>query len=102
MENVPIEVSWTEEVCNALNRYQRLGLMHPFTCDNHNCRGLAPDFGVLVAKEDGWHCPTCDYRQYWAHQFMIEIGMKSKKQLREEGHFVFEPDTEEDNVDVSP
>jgi hypothetical protein len=24
----------------------------------------------LVAREDGWFCPECDYRQYWAHEWM--------------------------------
>ena len=51
-----------EEVKN-LNDYQNAGVMHPFTCEN-GC-------GVLIATNEGWHCPECGYRQYWAHDFML-------------------------------
>lgn len=59
----------------ALNRYQRDGRFHPFTCGND--RGNAAhreyqrqhggDFGQLVATTEGWVCPVCDYTQDWAH-----------------------------------
>ena len=26
----------------------------------------------LIATKDGWICPVCDYKQYWAHKFMSE------------------------------
>ncbi len=26
----------------------------------------------LVATKDGWMCPVCDYKQYWAHEFMAD------------------------------
>jgi len=46
---------------------------HPFTCRNrgnglHGTEG--GDTGVLIATEQGWVCPHCDYRQDWAHQDM--------------------------------
>jgi hypothetical protein len=55
----------------ALNRFQREGGMHPFTCGGEH----APGSPVLVARIDGWHCSDpygegCDYRQDWAHRFM--------------------------------
>lgn len=25
---------------------------------------------ILIATEDGWICPACDYKQKWAHGFM--------------------------------
>lgn len=61
---------WTEDQVANLNRYQRAGVCHPFTCgrrDEHR-----DDPGVLVAGRDGWTCPAdgCDYRQGWAHAFM--------------------------------
>lgn len=27
---------------------------------------------LLVATPDGWTCPTCDYTQGWAHEFMLD------------------------------
>ena len=58
---------WTEEQVRCLNAYQNHGRYHPFTCPN---RGpLHP--GELVAYENGWVCPTCDYTQDWAHDFML-------------------------------
>lgn len=75
---------WSEETCKALNRYQNLGIMHPYTCGNDS------NHKVLVAKEDGWHCPDCDYRQTTASKFMIEIGNKTDEQLRKEGFLIFE------------
>jgi hypothetical protein len=43
--------------------------MHPFTCGNGG-----HDHGVLIAKEDGWHCEKCEYTQNWAHGFMADWG----------------------------
>lgn len=57
---------WTKEQVDGLNRYQKSGLFHPFTCAN--------DHGgdrVLVATEKGWVCERCAYTQNWAHEFMV-------------------------------
>jgi len=52
---------------DALNRWQNAGTVHPFTCpDSHD--GGDRD---LVARVDGWHCPTCGYQQKWAHEMML-------------------------------
>ncbi|MER7734126.1 hypothetical protein ABTX80_24865 [Streptomyces erythrochromogenes] len=62
-----ITAPWTPEQVAALNRFQRAGSMHPFTCgrdhDSHH---------VLIATEAGWVCPGpgCGYTQDWAHAFM--------------------------------
>lgn len=58
---------WSPDQVAALNRYQKDGRFHPFTC------GSSGD-DVLVATTDGWHCPTpgCTYQQHWAHAFMAE------------------------------
>jgi hypothetical protein len=66
----PFVAPWSDDQVDNLNRYQRAGLFHPFTCgrrDDHR-----DDPGVLVAERDGWHCPAagCGYRQTWAHPFM--------------------------------
>lgn len=61
---------WTAEEAAALNEFQTLANVHPFTCP-HNHVGKSR---VLIATEDGWHCPSCDYKQDWAHTIMIQIG----------------------------
>lgn len=68
-----IRAPWTPEQVAALNRFQREGGMHPFTCGGEHAPGLP----VLVARIDGWHCSDpygegCDYRQDWAHPFMAD------------------------------
>lgn len=51
--------------------------MHPFTCPN---RGdgkhleVGGDLGILVPTRRGWICLCCDYRQLWAHDFMMRAG----------------------------
>ncbi|MEU8902151.1 hypothetical protein [Streptomyces mirabilis] len=68
-----IRAPWTPEQVAALNRFQREGGMHPFTCGGDH----APGSPALVAYTDGWRCPqpygeACDYRQDWAHRFMAD------------------------------
>lgn len=61
----------TPEQIEKLNRYQRAGSFHPFTCGNRSDPGHESDReGILLATPEGWRCPTCDYRQNWAHPFM--------------------------------
>jgi hypothetical protein len=61
---------WTDDQVANLNRYQRAGIFHPFTCGWRDTHRDNP--GVLVAERDGWHCPAagCSYRQTWALPFM--------------------------------
>jgi hypothetical protein len=65
---------WSKDQVAALNRYQREGWMHPFTCgsgnrtDEHHLDGE----GKLVATKDGWICPYCPYTQDWAFDFMFK------------------------------
>lgn len=59
---------WTAEQVQALNAFQRSRVMlHPFTCGGDHCVG---EERVLVATPGGWVCPSCTYRQDWAHAFM--------------------------------
>jgi len=53
----------------SLNGYQASGVFHEFTCGNDDCPG---EQAVLVAAEDGWHCPSCGYTQGWAHAAMAD------------------------------
>jgi hypothetical protein len=58
---------YAPEQVAALERWQASGRVHPFTCPT---RHLDNEAVVLRPEEDGWHCPGCDYRQDWAHDFM--------------------------------
>jgi hypothetical protein len=68
-----IEAPFTPEQVKALNNYQHLQRFHPFTCINQHDSEAER---ILVADADGWHCPTCDYRQAWAHPSMVELGSR--------------------------
>jgi hypothetical protein len=35
----------------------------------------------LVATLSGWICPTCGYRQDWAHTFMVNGAWRGQKRL---------------------
>lgn len=59
---------WTDEQVKSLNKYQQCSWVHPFTCGGKNCRR------VLVATPNGWICPKCDYKQDWAHEFMLKFN----------------------------
>lgn len=60
---------WSLDQVHALNRYQRLGYVHEFTCPHEHGE---PGKYVLRATPNGWHCPRCDYTQDWAHDFMAD------------------------------
>lgn len=63
-----IEAPFSSEQVDALNRYQRLGYVHEFTCPEHH--GGADR--TLYATKDGWRCPHCGYQQDWAHRAMLD------------------------------
>lgn len=60
-----IYAPFSDEQVKNLNDYQKLGIVHPFTCGKDHDGNR-----VLVATNNGWVCPTCDYSQNWAHEFM--------------------------------
>jgi hypothetical protein len=60
---------FTPEEVVVLERYQRDGRYHPFTCANRG-DGSHREEGLLVPTVRGWICPYCDYTQNWAHDFM--------------------------------
>lgn len=63
---------FTPEEVVSLNQYQQAHIFHPFTCGSGNRTDAAhlDGEGILVATEEGWICPYCDYKQNWAHPFM--------------------------------
>lgn len=68
----PVLAPFTPVQVELLNTYQRLGIVHPFTCAARLLH--QQDEGILVADTDGWHCPVedCRYTQNWAHWFMAD------------------------------
>ncbi len=63
---------FTADQIEAFNRFQQSGQFHPMTCGNRHLHTAPDDEGVLVADENGLHCPTCNYRQDWCHSFQLE------------------------------
>ncbi len=66
-----VKAPWTAEEVSALNRWQKRGDRHPFTCggDSNGQRCSA----TLVATPNGWVCPDrCGYTQDWCHGFMLK------------------------------
>lgn len=70
----PSFMPWTKEVVDKLNEHQRSDQVHPYTCGNNRAdeahRKYAldnnlHDWGILLATEQGWVCPVCDYTQNW-------------------------------------
>jgi len=60
---------WTDEQVANLNAYQKDRRFHPFTCpgDNTHCQNQRD----LIATREGWVCACGEYRQNWAHDFML-------------------------------
>lgn len=67
--------TFTAEEVVSLNEFQRSGVFHPFTCGTKEKHGRG-DAEELVATLDGWVCPSCDYTQNWAHEFMKDGSWK--------------------------
>lgn len=64
-ESSKIKTPFTEEQIKKLNIQQNSGRVHPYTCGNVDCRA------ILIATEEGWICPNCDYKQNWAFNIII-------------------------------
>lgn len=72
-----IKAPWTIDQVHALNAYQRLGYVHEFTCaESHDGRDR-----ILRATSGGWKCPTCDYTQDWAHEWMADKSRHPKNPI---------------------
>lgn len=76
-----------DEVVN-LDKYQREGRFHGFTCGNRgdsNHRVVGGDKGLLIPTVQGWVCQFCDYTQDWAHEFMKKGEPVSKMEFMTTG-----------------
>lgn len=69
-----IHAPFTEEQVDKLNKRQKEGRYHPYTCSRlpEECEvhTRGDDFskdGVLKATSKGWVCPCGKYTQDWAH-----------------------------------
>lgn len=65
-----IEAPWNAAQVMALNSYQQLGYVHPFTCRDRG-DGSHEGESELLATENGWVCSQCPYTQNWAYGFML-------------------------------
>ena len=68
-ENIPhvSRAPWTPEQVQSLNDFQEMKPMHPFTHGNDD----DGEEEILVAEEDGWHCPNHpEYTQDWCWPWM--------------------------------
>ena len=68
MNNI-IYAPFSDEQVLKLNEFQKSKKFHPFTCD---CGRDREDKGILIATNEGWICPCGEYKQNWAHSFMIK------------------------------
>jgi hypothetical protein len=68
-----MKAPFSDDQVKALNAYQRIGLLHPFTCpgDQPQCH----DRRELIATTKGWVCQCGCYTQDWAHDFMLNPSM---------------------------
>lgn len=76
--NDRINAPWTAQQVDALNRFQRSGVFHEFTCPGHGHGDR-----TLVATRSGWICCHCDYRQYWAHAAMLMLETKEEERAND-------------------
>jgi hypothetical protein len=65
---------WSDEQVATLNRWQKLGYVHEFTCPGDGCK-----VRVLTARKSGWVCEGCGYQQTWAHDFMLGPASRPPK-----------------------
>jgi hypothetical protein len=72
--SVIIYAPWTDDEVESLNQYQRSGVMHPFTCGRSH--------SSLIATNDGWICPNCEYTQDWCHEFMCYPDWKMENKMK--------------------
>ena len=76
-----ITAPWDTKTVDALNRWQRAGFVHEFTCRNEHPGADR----ALVATVNGWICPHCTYTQDWAHDFMLIAPVNPLDRQRKSG-----------------
>lgn len=93
-----IKAPFTDKQVAGLNYYQKSGGFHEFTCGGKNHPSETDN--TLIATNEGWICPNCDYKQNWAHSFMAmkKAGIvvddykvaKAENLLKKEGFIKYE------------
>lgn len=71
----PVSAPWTDEQIRALEAWQELGHVHPYTCpaDDHHGHSVS-----LVPTTDGWVCPVAEPRrvvQAWAYHQTLDQSL---------------------------
>ena len=83
---------WSPDIVQGLNRQQKSGVIHPYTCGDEKCRA------ILIATTDGWICSKCNYTQDWFHvsdfplllsKEVIESQMKTQYTIKDLAQALF-------------
>lgn len=73
----PKLIMWSQEIVDKLNLIQKSKSFHPYTCGTDDCGKLIECLNwenkphtvffrsELIATQNGWVCPNCDYTQDW-------------------------------------
>lgn len=74
-----VRAPWTAEQVTIIKLWQKLGLMHPLTCEYHSDEPLA-------VRRDGLWCgmPTCSYTQPWVPAVVLGRASPDSVAFREE------------------
>lgn len=74
-----LDAPFTAEQVENLNRIQKFGMFHGFTCGRDH-----DEPRHLIATTEGWICPKegCDYTQTWAHESMTQFTQDEEDRLR--------------------
>lgn len=78
-KNERVKAPWNDDQLKNLNRFQKIGIMHPFTCcspeEIHECeRRSGKNDGLLTATTNGWVCPCGKYTQDWCYPGMLDVA----------------------------
>ena len=71
-----IYAPWDDETVEKLNRYQKAGAFHPYTC-------MCPSSPKLTATREGWKCDRCDWFQEWAFAISLDERFQHPPLTRE-------------------
>lgn len=73
-----IQAPFNENQIKNLERYQRLGYVHPFTCPQNSTH---ISDGILLPTTNGMICIECGYIQNWVHDYMTSASFLKKDPL---------------------
>jgi hypothetical protein len=75
-----VQAPWSDDQVDALNAWQQLDHVHPFTCPEDHLAGAVS----LVATPTGWVCPQgkCKRTQSWAYRLMLDASQHPANPLQ--------------------